>query len=134
DWRAVLELLGAMPLLAADQHRIRLAERAAHALDGGIEGRLQLVVVGGQRGVGDLHPWSGGGHDGWRASGWLVPQARLRTGDRGRSALSHRSVAGPARTKETPKARLRGEKSLAFDAPIIDAPIRACNAIPALNP
>src|SRR5215210_1456178 len=62
------------------------------------------------------------------SAGGVVPRARIaRRAMTGRPPLSHRS---PGR----PKARLRGEKSLAFDGAMIVAPFRTCNAIPALNP
>jgi hypothetical protein len=46
-------------------------------------------------------------------------QEDARSMTKGRASLSHRSAGRP-------KARLRGEKSLAFDDGIIGCPIRAC--------
>ena len=109
--RAVLEFGRAPSLLAADQHRIRTPELATDPFHGGVEGRLQLLVVGRQRGVGDLHAGAGGRHLASGASGEFSSRhGREPTAHGGLRPLSH-----PLVTMGMPKARLRGEKSLAFD-------------------
>ena len=60
DGGSVLEGLVAQPFLSADEHRVGAAEIDTGTLERGVEGRLELLVVGRERGVGDLHAWRGG--------------------------------------------------------------------------
>ena len=60
DRGSVLEELARGAFLVTDQHRVRLAEVGVCASQGLVECGLELLVVGGQRGVGDLDARRGG--------------------------------------------------------------------------
>ena len=101
-----------MALFGPDQHRIRAAKLAANPFHRGVEGGLQLLVVRRQGGVGDLHAGSGGGHQ-------RAPLSELRNLRASARVIGVQGVAGANygtdMARGTPKARLRGEKSLALD-------------------
>ncbi len=100
DRRPMFERLGRGPQLGADEHRIRPAKLGASGFHRGVEGLLQLGVVGAEGGVGDLQSGRGGRHEsallegcGWRP---IIASAHARSGHSGRPGSGGRRTWPPS--------------------------------------
>ncbi len=115
DRRAILERrrrrIRSSPPMSIGYVRPELGTRP---LERGIEGRLQLLVVRRERGVGDLHARRVVviGSACASCAGCAIRAGSARGDGRGVAA-----IIAPLESPGTPKARLRGEKSLAFGRP-----------------